>query len=225
MKNMTNIKYNNLEDWYDVYQAQIEKSGGNKSYMEFKIKHKKKLIKILKKYSYNGKIIEIGCGTGIVCSKLASEGYNVSGIDVSAKILELAKILEKEYFGENKVDFIEKSMFELDFVEKSFDLCYSVGVLEHFDDEKIINTIKQQIHIAKKVIIVIPTKWFDDDETLHGDDRFLELKHWRGLITKSGGKVIKEYSYPFKQKYYQKIMNIRKIFRPKAYRIFLIEGE
>lgn len=222
---MTSIKYNNLEDWYDVYCAQIEKSGGNKIYMDFKIKHKKKLIKILKKESNNGKIIEIGSGTGIICSKLANDGYDVFGIDVNPKIIELAKQLEKEYFGENKVNFIQKSMFELDFPKKSFDLCYSVGVLEHFDDEKIVDTIKQQLYISKKVIIVIPTKWFDDDETLHGDDRFLELKYWRELINRGKGKIIKEYSYPFKQKYYQKIKNIRKIFRPKAYRIFLIEGE
>ena len=222
---MMNIKYNNLKDWYDVYIDQIKKSGGNKSYMEFKIKHKKKLIKILEKESNNGKILEIGSGTGIVCSKLANDGYDVSGIDVNEKIIELAINLEKEYFGENKVKFIQKSMFELDFPKNTFDLCYSVGVLEHFSDEKIIDTIKQQLFISKKVIIVIPTKWFDDDETLHGDDRFLELKYWRELIDKSGGKVIKEYSYPFKQKYYQKIQNIRKIFRPKAYRIFLIEGK
>ena len=43
------------------------------------------------------------------------------------------------------------------------------------------------------------------------------------MINRAGGKVIKEYSYPFKQKYYQRIKNIRKIFRPKAYRVFLIE--
>ena len=121
------------------------------------------------------------------------------------------------------MNILKKSMFELDFQEKEFDLAYSVGVLEHFDDNMIMDTIKQQLRIAKKVIIVIPTKWFDDDETLHGDDRFLTLKHWRNMINKSGGKVIKEYSYPFKQKYYQRIKNIRKIFRPKAYRVFLVE--
>ena len=221
---MMSLKYNNeLEDWYDVYKNQIEKSGGNKSYMEFKIKHKKKLIKILKKECNNGKILEVGSGTGIVCSQLASEGFNVTGIDVNEHIIKLAEELEKEYFGERKVKYIKKSMFELDFQEKEFDLAYSVGVLEHFDDNMIMDTIKQQLRIAKKVIIVIPTKWFDDDETLHGDDRFLTLKHWRNMINKSGGKVIKEYSYPFKQKYYQRIKNIRKIFRPKAYRVFLIE--
>ena len=222
--NMTNIKYNNeLDDWYDVYEDQIKKSGGNKLYMEFKIKHKKKLIKILKKESNNGKILEIGSGTGIVCSKLANDGYNVYGIDINSRIIELAKNLEMEYFGENRVNFLQKSMFELNFPKDSFDLTYSVGVLEHFDDNKIIDAIKQQLFISKKVIIVIPTKWFDDDETLHGDDRFLEIKYWRKLIKNANGHIIKEYSYPFKQKYYQRIKNIRKIFRPKAYRIFVIE--
>lgn len=220
---MTSLKYNNLKDWYEVYEEQIKKSGGDKSYMEFKIKHKKKLIKILKKEGMNGKVLEVGSGTGIVCSKLANEGYDVYGIDVNKNILELAKKLEKEYFGENKVKYMQMSMFELDFPDKYFDLCYSVGVLEHFKDEEIINTIQQQLKISKKVIIVIPTKWFDDDETLHGDDRFLELRYWRNLIKKSNGKITKEYSYPFQQKSYQRIKNIRKIFRPKAYRIFLIE--
>ena len=213
-------------DWYDVYLEQINKSGGNKSYMAFKIYHKKKLLKILRKYSGNGKIIEAGCGTGIITSQLASEGYDATGVDINDKILELSKRLEKEYFGSNKAKYVKKSIFELDYGKKSFDLCFSCGVLEHFEDEQIINSLRQQLNIAKIVIVVIPTKWFDDNEALHGDDRFLKLSYWRNLIDKSGGSIVKEYSYPFKQKYYQKIKNIRKIFRPKAYRVFVIkEGE
>lgn len=45
---MMSLKYNDIEDWYEVYEEQIKKSGGSKSYMEFKTKHKKKLI--MKKY-------------------------------------------------------------------------------------------------------------------------------------------------------------------------------
>ena len=212
-----------MEKWYDVYVKQINKNGGSKDYMKLKISQKKKLLEILRNNSGNGKFIEAGCGTGIVCSELGHEGYNVTGIDIDKNILELASKLEKEYFGENKVNFEEKSIFKLDYEEKSFDLCYSVGVLEHFTDEEIINSISQQLKIAKKVIIVIPTKWFDDDEALHGDDRFLSLPYWRNLINKSGGNVIKEYSYPFRGKGVSLLTKIRKIFRPKAYRIFLAE--
>ena len=184
------------------------------------------MLRILRKYSGNGKILEAGCGTGIITSQLASEGYNVTGIDINDKILQLCRNLEYEYFKSNKANYVNKSIFKLDYDRKSFDLCFSCGVLEHFEDKEIINSLKQQLNIAKIVIVVIPTKWFDDNEALHGDDRFLKLSYWRNLISSSGGKIIKEYSYPFKQKYYQKIKNIRKIFRPKAYRVFVIkEGE
>lgn len=210
-------------DWYDVYLEQINKSGGNNEYMDFKIKHKKKLIKELIKHSGNGKLIEAGCGTGIITSHMAHLGYEVTGIDINDKILKLAKKLEKGYYGENKATYTNMSIFDIKYKENEFDLCFSVGVLEHFDDDLIISSIKQQVNIAKKVIIVIPTKWFDDDETLHGDDRFLTLKKWRELIKSGNGKVIAESSYPFKQKTYHKIKNIRKIFRPKAYRIFVVE--
>lgn len=212
-----------MEKWYDVYIKQIMKNGGNKEYMKLKISQKKKLLKIIRNNSGNGKFIEAGCGTGIMCSQLAYEGYSVTGVDIDRNILELASKLEKEYFGENKVEFEEKSIFNLNYEEKKFDLCYSVGVLEHFSDEEIVNSVRQQLNIAKKVIIVIPTKWFDDNEALHGDDRFLPLSYWRKLINKSNGNVLKEYSYPFKGKGVNLLIRIKKMFRPKAYRIFLIE--
>lgn len=213
----------NIPDWYDVYEKQIAKSGGDVQYMKFKINHKKKLLKILRKNCDKGKIIEVGCGTGIITAEMAHEGYNSYGLDINERILDLAKKLEFEYFGENKAEFLNQSLFELNFSKDYFELCYSVGVMEHFEDEQIIDSLKKQFKIAKKTIIVIPTKWFDDSEMLHGDDRFLEIKKWRQLISQSNGTIIKEYSYPFKQRYYQKIKNIRKIFRPQAYRVFLIE--
>ena len=212
-----------MDNWYDVYLNQISKYGGNKNYIIFKLKHKKKLLKILRKNINGGKVVEVGCGTGIICSKLSHEGYNVSGIDINKDILKLASNLEKEFYGKNKVVFEKKSMFELDYPPKEFDLCYSVGVLEHFSDEQIVDSLSQQIKISRKVILVIPTKWFDDNETLHGDDRFLKLSNWRDLILKSNGKIIKEYSYPFRNNNYSCIKYLKKIFRPKAYRIFLIE--
>jgi len=212
-----------MEKWYNVYINQINKNGTDINYMKLKIFQKKKLLRILRNNSGDGQIIEAGCGTGILCSQLAHEGYKVTGIDIDRDILQLASKLEKEYFGDNKVNFEKKSIFKLDYKEKVFDLCYSVGVLEHFQDEEIIDSIKQQLKIAKKVIIVIPTKWFDDNEALHGDDRFLTMPYWRKLIHTSGGKILKEYSYSFKGKGIKLLTRIKKIFRPKAYRIFLVE--
>lgn len=86
-------------------------------------------------------LIEAGCGTEIITSKMASLGYNVTGIDINTKILNLAKELEYEYFNTNRTQFLNKSIFKLDYPKNNFDLCFSCGVLEHFEDEKIINSI------------------------------------------------------------------------------------
>jgi len=211
-----------MDDWYSIYLEQIEQNGQNEKYIKTKINQKRKLIKIILKHSGSGKIIEAGAGTGIISAHLANTGLEVTGIDMNQDILNLAKNLEKEYYQKNSVDFKLQSIFDLDYKEDSFDLCYSVGVLEHFTDEEIVKSLTKQIKIAKKTIVVIPTKWFDEKDALHGDDRFLELSHWRGLISQSGGKIIEESSYPFKGKGFTLLERIKRMFRPKAYRIFVV---
>ncbi len=43
-----------------------------------------------------GKAIDIGCGTGDITIWLANQGFNVTGIDYSAKAIEIAKLKAKE---------------------------------------------------------------------------------------------------------------------------------
>ena len=211
-----------MSDWHSIYLKQIEKNGQHEKYIKTKVNQKRKLVKLLIKHSGDGKVIEAGCGTGIISAHLARKGLNVLGVDMDSKVLGLAKDLEQKYYGDSCVKFKKQSIFELNYKENNFDLCYSVGVLEHFADEEIINSLSQQIKIAKKTVVVIPTKWFKDSEALHGDDRFLKLSYWRELISQSGGKVIEEASYSFKGKGFTIFDHIKRMFKPKAYRIFVI---
>lgn len=211
-----------MEDWYSIYSKQIEKNGQYEKYIQVKIKQKRKLINILMKYSGNGNILEAGCGTGIISTHLAHKGLNVTGVDLDKNIVQLAKDLEKKYYHSNRVNYKQESIFDLNYSENTFDLCYSVGVLEHFSNEKIIQTLSQQIKIAKTTIVVIPTTWFNNEDALHGDDRFLKLSYWRKLISLSNGKIVKETSYPFRGKGFTFFDHIKRMFRPKAYRVFVI---
>ena len=80
------------------------------------------------------------------------------------------------------------------------------------------------MNIASTVIVGIPTKYFDDDEAMYGDERFLKIKYWRKMIEKSGGKIIEEKSCHFLTKP-RIILNFKKYFRPYPYRIFVIKKE
>ena len=47
---------------------------------------------MLKKYSYPGaRILDVGCGSGYISLELARSGYHVTGIDISSKVIDVAK--------------------------------------------------------------------------------------------------------------------------------------
>ncbi len=37
------------------------------------------------------KILDLGCGTGLLCDAYAAEGHNVTGVDPSSAMLEVAR--------------------------------------------------------------------------------------------------------------------------------------
>lgn len=208
--------------WYEIYIDEINEKGSISNYVNDKIKTKKNLIDLIKKYSPNKKIIEAGSGTGILSTYLASLGFDSVAIDIDKDILNLSKKIAKEYGAKNKPKFMIDSILKLNYKNKEFDVSFSNGVLEHFSDKEIIKTIKKQLKIANTVIVGIPTKYFDDDEAMYGDERFLKLKFWREIISQAGGKIIEEKSCHFLTKP-KILLNFKKYFRPFPYRIFVIQ--
>ena len=75
--------------WYEVYLKDIEKKGTLENYVDDKIKNKKILINLIKKYSKKNKLIESGSGTGVLSTYMASLCYDVTGIDIDEDILKL----------------------------------------------------------------------------------------------------------------------------------------
>ena len=213
-----------MKTWYQIYMNEIDEKGSISNYINDKIKTKKNLINLIKKYSPNKKIIEAGCGTGILSTYLASQGFESTAIDIDKDILNLSKKISKEYGSKTTPKFMIDSILELKYKKNEFDVSFSNGVLEHFSDKDIIKTLKKQMNIASTVIVGIPTKYFDDDEAMYGDERFLKIKYWRKMIEKSGGKIIEEKSCHFLTKP-RIILNFKKYFRPYPYRIFVIKKE
>lgn len=208
--------------WYRIYINEINEKGSIINYINDKIKTRKTIIKLIRKYSPNKKIIEAGSGTGILSTYLASLGFDCLAIDIDKEILELSKKIAKEYNATSKPTFKIDSIFKLKYNKDEFDVSFSNGVLEHFSDKEIINTLQIQMKIAKTVIVGIPTKYFDDNEAQYGDERFLDIEYWRELIKKAGGHILEEKSCHFLTKT-MILFNFKKYFRPYPYRIFVIQ--
>ncbi len=123
--------------WQKLYQQEIKDCGGEKTFIAHKIKEKGVLIKYIKKFtSRSGKIIEAGCGTGIIATYLSNLNFKVTAVDNDEDMLNLAKRMAKNFT--QKPVFLKKDLYNLNFLENQFDLCFNHGVLEHFNDIEII---------------------------------------------------------------------------------------
>jgi len=68
-------------------------------------------------------VLEVGCGTGLVLSRIADFAQAAKGVDLSPGMLELAK--------KRGLDVVEGSATSLPFPDRSFDVTCSFKVLAH----------------------------------------------------------------------------------------------
>ena len=90
----------------------------------FKIKNKKKPLE-------NVKILDIGCGGGLLSEPMKRLGAEVVGIDASNKNIQVAKIHAKKNKLDIKYFCASPENFE---TEKKFDVILNMEIIEHVDD-------------------------------------------------------------------------------------------
>ncbi len=78
---------------------------------------------LVKPYVPGKKILEVGCGTGLIMERLAPDARQTVGIDLSPEMLKLARA--------KGLNVTEGTATDLPFDDGSFDLCYSFKVLSH----------------------------------------------------------------------------------------------
>ena len=77
------------------------------------------------------KILDIGCGGGLISEPMANLGADVTGIDASEKNIKIAKIHAQK--NNIKINYINKSPEQLTETEK-FDVILNLEIVEHVDN-------------------------------------------------------------------------------------------
>ena len=91
----------------------------------------------------NLKILDVGCGGGIICEPLARLGAKVTGIDFAPNNIIAAKIHSKK--NKLKINYINKDI-EKSKLDEKFDLILMFEVLEHLDNwKKTIKNLKRNL--------------------------------------------------------------------------------
>ena len=210
------------DKWYELYKIDIEEFPTPDDYIEYKLKYKQIFINKVIQYAKNKKVIEAGCGTGIMAGYLQKQGLDVTALDLSQKVLDYAKEIAQNSNIIKPCKYEQGDILNLKYKKNSFDVVYSNGVMEHFNDAEIIRILEQQMNISKYVIFGIPSTYFNMNEKMLGNERGLTLKEWNNLITKAGGRLIEQTSFHY-YKFYKRLFEVKKWFKPKAFWLFVIE--
>ncbi len=92
----------------------------------------------------SGSVLDVGCGTGVIASRLAQEGYEVSGVDPSEGML--AQLRERD----PRVNATRGSATGLPFGDAVFDLTICVATMHHIaDPEAVRKSLAEMVRVTK----------------------------------------------------------------------------
>ena len=128
-------KFSDLADeWWDVNGKFKPLHMFNPIRIEYiteKIKEEFNLINRNNNFLKDLKILDIGCGGGLISEPLARLGGEVTGIDASEKNIKVAKLHSKK--NNLNINYLNKSPEQLNNSEK-FDIVLNLEVVEHVEN-------------------------------------------------------------------------------------------
>lgn len=117
--------YTYLSEVYDIFMDNIPYEDWSKY-----------IICLLKEHNVDtGLVLDLGCGTGAITELLASEGYDLIGVDSSQEMLSMA--YEKKELSKNDILYICQDMRELELygtVKAAVSVCDSLNYINNSQD-------------------------------------------------------------------------------------------
>ncbi len=105
----------------------------------------------------HAKVLEIGCGAGLLPLELASQAESVAGIDISHFVLDFANQV-KDYIQYRNVSFQQGDAEQLAFRDETFDLVICSEVLEHLlQPQQTLNEIRRVLKPGGTLILTTPS--------------------------------------------------------------------
>lgn len=109
------------------------------------------------------KVLDLGCGDGTTAVPIARKGADVTGIDISSKMVEAGNRRAKE-FGLTRLKFLEGDACDLEGVaDGSFDL--SLSIFGAMFAPKPFDVAKEVVRVTKSGGRVVMGNWIPNDPT------------------------------------------------------------
>jgi len=95
----------------------------------------------------NEKILDIGCGTGNQLMSLSKAGFNLSGVDASPAMIEIAR----DRLG-NRCELKTGRAEDLPFSDNEFDIALLINTLEFLDDP--LSALREAGRVSRKKVLI-----------------------------------------------------------------------
>jgi 2-polyprenyl-3-methyl-5-hydroxy-6-metoxy-1,4-benzoquinol methylase len=133
-------------------------------------------------------VCDAGCGCGAYSLKLAANGFAVSGFDVSADAVALAKSLLSEK-GCPAEDFFAADVCATGYADGRFDAVVSRSVLDHMPFRQAVAAVEELLRIVRPGGCVLLTLDASDEEyeserhTVNSDGDYVYTDgKWQGMV-------------------------------------------
>ncbi len=102
------------------------------------------------------KVLDLGCGDGVLASLLSKNNSAVTGIDSDSDAINYAK---KQLASNKKINFIQSSCINTPLLDKSFEVIVSTEVIEHLENpDLLLDEIDRLWDKNGKIIITTPIR-------------------------------------------------------------------
>jgi len=146
------------------------------------------LLDLVTKYITGNRVLDVGCGGGGTVIHLSQLNYSVLGIDVSQRVVEIAKK------NMQQADLSPNMIMHLDLrqVQGSFDTILCLDVLEHAENDfELVGLMAHLLVSGGRLIVVVPAvSWlFDSRDARLGHLRRYDRQSLAERISTSGLEI------------------------------------
>lgn len=152
-----------------------------------------------------GRVLEVGCGSGVLISLLSHYGFVAVGVDDDPQIVACGQEIASVLRAPARIE--QGTAFDLSRYHKQFDVVYSVGVLEHFDADVTVKLLREQAACAPYVIIVVPSRFTKYSGRIT-DERIYNRRQVVDLVRQAGLESISSFVYGQIPSMWSKVMEI-----------------
>lgn len=166
----------NLQNWASIYALPDSELH---AFYEDNITSHRQFLDRVSSEANGGTILEAGCGSSTLSIHLSTRGHgHVVAVDADDTVLQSAQRYNALLGGQ--VAYTRADIRQLPFRDGEFGVAFSQGVLEHFSDREIRQMVREQLRVAKCVLVSVPSRFYRARDL--GNERLLTVDEWKTIL-------------------------------------------